>query len=255
MTQTPAIEISDLWFTYDGPPVLREVNLRVAAGEQVCMVGPNGGGKTTLLKLILGLLRPGRGRVLVFGQTPRAARRRIGYAPQHAAYDPRFPVSVMDVTLMGCLGKAGAIGPYARSDRMAAAAALEQVGLYPLRKRGFSDLSGGQRQRVLIARALAAKPDVLLLDEPTANLDIGVEAEFQDLLQHLGDRMTLVVVSHDVGFVSQLVDKVVCVRSTVAVHPMAELTGEMMRDLYGQDVRLIRHDHNCQDHRPSEGAP
>ena len=114
-----------------------------------------------------------------------------------------------------------------------------------LRKRPFSELSGGQRQRVLIARALAAEPELLLLDEPTSNLDVGVEQEFQDLLAGLARRMTIVLVSHDIGFVTEQVGKVICVQQTVAVHPTASLTGDVMRDLYGQDIRLVRHDHSC----------
>jgi zinc transport system ATP-binding protein len=212
------------------------------------MVGPNGGGKTTLVKLILGLLRPDRGQVQVFGGQPSAQCAHIGYAPQHVAFDPRFPVSVTDVVLMGRIGQTGMLGPYRRGDRIAAGGALEAVGLADLARRAFSDLSGGQRQRVLIARAIASDPQLLMLDEPTANLDIGVEVEFHDLLEQLSEKLTLIMVSHDVGFVSQLVDKVVCVHGSVAVHPTAELTGEVMSDLYGHDVRLVRHDHNCQDH-------
>jgi len=245
MTDTPAVEINDLWFSYGSQLVLREVNLRIQPAERVCIVGPNGGGKTTLLKLILGLLRPTRGRVRVFGQSPEHARRRVGYTPQHAMFDPSFPVSVTDVVLMGCLGKAGVLGPYRKADRAAAAEAIEEVGVYESRKRSFSQLSGGQRQRVLIARALASQPDLLLLDEPTANLDVGVEQQLYDLLGRLGERLTVVLVSHDIGFVSELVDKVVCVQSTVAVHPTTELTGALMQDLYGHNVRLVRHDHDC----------
>lgn len=252
----PVVEISGLWFSYGLLPALQDVSLRIAAGEQVCMVGPNGGGKTTLLKLILGLLRPARGTVRVFGRSPELVRRRIGYAPQHAAFDPKFPVSVQDVVLMGRIGRAGLLGPYGRSDREAAGEALSEVGLGELRRRPFAALSGGQRQRVLVARGLACRPDLLLLDEPTANLDIGFEAEFNELLRRLSRRLTLVMVSHDVGFVSQLVSKVICVHGAVAVHPTAELTGQLMRDLYGHDVMLVRHDHNCQAHprreRPDE---
>jgi len=255
MTETPAIELSDVWFSYDAGPVLRRVNVRVAEGEHVCMVGPNGGGKTTLLKLILGLLRPDRGQVRVFGGPPGEKRGHVGYTPQHAAFDPQFPVSAADVVLMGRLGRAGRWGPYRRDDRRAADRALAEVGLADLRNGPFAALSGGQRQRVLIARALAAEPRLLLLDEPTASLDIGVEAEFHQLLGRLSDRMTLVIVSHDVGFVSQLVTKVLCVHGQVAVHPTDELTGELMLDLYGHDVRLIRHDHDCSTaHKHGGGA-
>ena len=243
-----AVDIRNLWFSYDSLPVLQDVNLSISTRQRVCMVGPNGGGKTTLVKLILGLLRPTRGVVRVLGGQPAVERKRIGYAPQHAAFDPKFPVSVMDVVLMGRIGQTGVLGPYRRSDRLAAGDALQAVGLGDLTRRAFSDLSGGQRQRVLIARAIVSSPELLLLDEPTANLDLGVEAEFHQLLEQLSEKLTLVMVSHDVGFVSQLVDKVVCVHGTVAVHPTAELTGELMNDLYGHDVMLVRHDHNCQDH-------
>jgi len=229
-------------------PVLQNVNLSILTGQKVCMVGPNGGGKTTLVKLILGLLHPTRGQVRVLGGQPTVERKRIGYAPQHAAFDPKFPVSVTDVVLMGRIGQTSVLGPYRHSDRLAAGEALKAVGLADLARRAFSDLSGGQRQRVLIARALASGPELLLLDEPTANLDIGVEADFHQLLEQLSKKLTLVMVSHDVGFVSQLVDKVVCVHGSVAVHPTAELTGALMHDLYGHDVILVRHDHNCQDH-------
>jgi zinc transport system ATP-binding protein len=247
-TKSLAVDIRDLWFSYNGLPVLQDVNLSIQTGQKVCMVGPNGGGKTTLVKLILGLLHPTQGTVRVFGGQPEVERKRIGYAPQHSVFDPKFPVSVTDVVLMGRIGRANLLGPYRRRDRHAASEAIEAVGLSNLARRAFSDLSGGQRQRVLIARAIASSPELLLLDEPTANLDIGVEAEFHELLEHLSEKLTLIIVSHDVGFVSQLVDKVVCVHGSVALHPTAELTGELMNDLYGHDVMLVRHDHNCQDH-------
>jgi zinc transport system ATP-binding protein len=253
ISDEPIVTASDVWFAYDGEPVLREVSFGIRAGERVCVVGPNGGGKTTLLRLILGLLAPTRGELRVFGEPPGRHQRRVGYTPQHSQFDPAFPVSVLDVVLMGRLGRTPAIGPYRRADRAAAMDALAEVNLADLRRRPFSDLSGGQRQRVLIARALASQPDLLLLDEPTANLDVAVEQEFHELLADLSERLTLVLVSHDIGFVAELVDKVVCVRGTVAIHATTELTGELMRDLYGHDVRLVRHDHNCLDAPRREG--
>ena len=243
--KTPAVEMHDVWFSYNGQVVLRSVNLEVAVGELVCMIGPNGGGKTTLLKLMLALLEPVRGQVRIFGRRCEQARPLIGYVPQHMQFDIRFPVSAMDVVLMGRLGAGRTRGRYGKADRQAARQALQDVGLAELGRRPFADLSGGQQQRVLIARALAAEPRLLLLDEPTASLDVTIERAFFETLLRLGDHLTIVMVSHDVGFVCDLVDKVVCVRQTVAVHPTAELTGEVMRDLYGQDIRLVRHDHDC----------
>ena len=241
----PVITLRDLSFFYDGLEVLQDVNLDVASGDFVSLVGPNGGGKTTLLKLVLGLLVPTRGEVRVFGQAPTRARRRIGYMPQHAQVDPRFPMSVQDVVLMGRLGKAPMAGPYRGADLVAARRALHEVDLEPLRHRPFSSLSGGQRQRVFIARALAAEPELLLLDEPTANLDVHMESEFYELLWCLNRRLTIVLVSHDLGFVSQFVKSVVCVKRRVVVHPTSEITGEIIQELYGGDVRMVRHDHRC----------
>jgi len=251
----PVIAIEGLSFAYNGSLVLEDVNLTVAARDFVSFVGPNGGGKTTLLKLILGLLAPTAGSVRVFGRSPTVARPRIGYMPQHAQVDPRFPASVTDVVLMGRVSKAANIGPYRRADREAVWEALRQVDLYAYRRRPFADLSGGQRQRALIARALAAEPDLLLLDEPTASLDVRMEEELYGLLKTLNERLTIILVSHDLGFVSKFVKSVVCVKRRVVVHPTSEITGEMIQEIYG-DVRMVRHDHRCAEdgHQTGKGG-
>jgi len=243
-----AIETVDLTFAYDRTPVLAGANLRIERGDFVGMVGPNGGGKTTLLKLLLGLLIPASGVVRIFGQPPEKARRRVGYLPQYAQLDPRFPVNVMDVVLLGRLGLGPPMGSYRRQDRLAAEEALDEVGLADLRRRPFSAISGGQRQRVLIARALACEPDLLLLDEPTSNLDQLVQDDFYALLKLLNERLTIVLVSHDVGFVSNLVRTVVCVNRTVSVHPTSELSGANIADLYGTEVRMVQHQHEHHAH-------
>jgi len=239
----PVISIENLTFSYDGFPVLEDVNVAVQEREFACIVGPNGGGKTTLLKLMLGLLQPTKGRVRLFGVPPERARTRVGYLPQSYAYDPLFPVRVMDVVLMGRLDRGGLFGPYRRSDREAALEALRQVEMAEFRHRPLAALSGGQRQRVLIARALACEPEVLLLDEPTASLDFTIEGELYELLRRLNERLTVVMVSHDIGFVSRFVTKVICVKRQVVVHPTSELTGEMINEIYGSDVCMVRHDH------------
>ena len=241
-----AIAIRGLDFGYGREPLLRGVDLTIPAGDFVSVVGPNGSGKTTLLKLALGLLKPRAGTVEVFGLAPEQARRRVGYVPQHPHLDPLFPVGVLDVALMGRLARAPALGRWRREDRTAARDALAEVGLADLADRHFASLSGGQKQRVLIARALAGGPDLLLLDEPTAGLDAHVEEDFYRLLEELNRRLTIVMVSHDLGFVSGFVRSVACVgRGDVVIHPTSEVTGRMIADLYGGDVRLVRHDHRC----------
>lgn len=238
----PVVTMNNVGFSYVRHEVLTRVSLSIDTRDFVAIVGPNGGGKTTLLKLMLGLLTPTRGTVRVFGRKPAEVRVRMGYMPQHAHLDPQFPVDVMDVTLMGRIGRNPFLGPYRASDKRIAEKALRRVEMWEMRKVHFSDLSGGQRQRVLIARALATEPELLLLDEPTAGLDLTAEAELYDFLKELNEELTVVVVSHDLGFVSRYVNKVVCVKQHAAVHPTSELTGELIQQLYGSPMKLVRHD-------------
>ncbi len=240
-----ALTCRDLEFGYGGKPVLQNVNISIPEGDFVCVVGPNGSGKTTLLKIALGLLKPTAGSIEVFGKSPDRSRGRIGYVPQHPRLDPLFPVSAMDVVLMGRLGKTPAWGAWKTNDRKEATRTLDEVGLADHAGHHFASLSGGQKQRVLIARALAGQPDLLLLDEPTAGLDAHIEEGFYRLLQELNQRLTIVLVSHDLGFVSGYVRSVVCVGQDVVVHPTSEITGQVIADLYGSDMRLVRHDHRC----------
>ncbi len=238
----PVVVLEDLYFSYGRHDVLEGVNLTVNRQDFVSIVGPNGGGKTTLLRLMLGLLHPTRGGVRILGMPPEEARPRTGYMPQHAILDPQFPVSVTDVVLMARLGHGRSFGSYSGMDREACEEALAKLQVADLRHEHFSSLSGGQRQRVLIARALASKPDLLLLDEPTAGLDLTVETELYDVLKTIMEDLTVVMVSHDLGFVSRLVNKVVCVKRKVAVHPTSEITGEIINEMYGFPVKMVRHD-------------
>jgi zinc transport system ATP-binding protein len=242
---TPPIHIENLDFAYGPVPVLEQANLCVGEKEFVSVVGPNGGGKTTLLKILLGLLEAQSGSVSVFGKDPVAGRKWIGYLPQHADLDASFPVTALDVVLMGRLGKTRGIGFYTKADRDAARAMLDRVGLDKLSRRPLSSLSGGQRQRVLIARALVSEPKLLLLDEPTSSLDDFVERELYELLQELNRELTIMVVSHDIAFVSSYVEKVICVNRQVHVHPTSEIDENIIHDMYGEHVHMVRHD---QDH-------
>ncbi len=240
-----AVVVKDVSFGYDAHPVLTDVTLTIDDGDFVSVVGPNGGGKTTLIKLMLGLLRPQTGTIQVLGGVPEKARTRVGYVPQYFQFDTRFPVRVIDVVLMGRLDRHPLWGHYRRIDREAAFDALAHVGLHDKRDDPFNSLSGGQRQRALIARALASQPKLFFLDEPTSNVDPAVQDELYALLCDLNKRLTILVVSHDIGFVSSFVKRVVCVNRTVQVHPTAELTGHTIAELYGSDMTLVRHDHRC----------
>jgi zinc transport system ATP-binding protein len=235
-----ALRFAGVSFSYGGGTVIEQADFSVEEGDFLSMIGPNGAGKTTLARLILGLLEPDTGSIRVFGRSPRAARRELGYVPQYAQFDPAFPVTVMDVALMGRLRPG--IGPYRARDRKAARAALAEVGLEEQHDRPFASLSGGQRQRVLIARALASEPRLLLLDEPTANVDAAVEERLSTLLRSLNARMTILLITHDLGFVSDSVRKVICVNRRVKVHPTERVSPEMITELYGGNVRMVRHD-------------
>ncbi|MDF7807374.1 ABC transporter ATP-binding protein [Pontiellaceae bacterium B12219] len=236
------IQIDNLNFSYGPVSVLENAQLSLGEREFVSIVGPNGGGKTTLLKIILGLLEPQSGTVSVFGNVPAAGRKWIGYLAQYANLDAQFPVTALDVVLMGRLGKTRHLGFYTKTDRAAAHAMLERVGLGDLHKRPLNALSGGQKQRVLIARALVSEPKLLLLDEPTSSLDDYVEQELFDLLRELNKELTIVVVSHDVAYVSRYVEKVICVNRAVHTHPVCEIDENLIHDMYGAHVHAVRHD-------------
>jgi zinc transport system ATP-binding protein len=251
MPVRPVIELRGVSFSYDGEPILKAVDLDIDERDFVTIVGPNGGGKTTLLKLILGLIHPTAGTVRVFGRSPADARARIGYVPQHSQADQSFPVRVLDVVLTGRLDRRRVFGGYSPADREAAIEALREVELCDHAARPFAALSGGLRQRTLIARALASQPDVLLMDEPTANLDVMMEGELYALLRRLHERLTILLVTHDLGFVSDFSKTVVCVKRTIAVHPTGELTGDLISEMYGRDVRAVLHD---PDHHTGGGC-
>lgn len=214
---TPALLLEHVDASYDGRPALEDVSFDVPEGRFTALIGPNGAGKSTVLRLLLGLARPDAGRVEVFGHPPGKDERPIGYVPQKVVIPRGFPITVMDVALMG---RTGVLGPGRRPgshDRTLAMAALEQVGLPELAGRRFQDLSGGQQQRVLIARALCGEPRLLLLDEPTAGLDSGARARFYALvceLQH-AQGLTLLCATHDLDVVGDHADALILLDRTV----------------------------------------
>lgn len=247
-----AIVLRDVAFERGGDYVLQSVDVEIAVGSFTSVIGPNGGGKSTLMKLLLGLLTPTHGTIEILGTSPARARQRIGYMPQHQQIDPQFPITVEEVVRLGGLGPRSILG---RGDRAAVERALDDVGCAHLRRRSFGSLSGGQRQLVLIARALVGTPRILLLDEPTANLDPGVEESFYALLQRLRGDMTIVLVSHDVGLVSEQTEQVVCVNRKVDTHAAHAITPQIIQEMFGGTGALIV-DHGHAHHAHTErGEP
>ena len=243
------VDIKDLSFSYNGDPVLRDVNFSVHQRDFIAIIGPNGGGKTTLLKLILGLLKPDTGKILVDGQTPPKASACIGYVPQNVHLNSRFPITAMDVVLMGKLNPKKRWTRQAAANRREALAALDRIGMADHANRRIGELSGGQRQRVFIARALVSQPKLLLLDEPTASIDTKGQAEFYNLLKTLNQDHTILVASHDLLVVSRYIKSVACVNKGLHYHDQAEITGDMLEVMYPCTVEevcpveLVTHGH------------
>ncbi|MFH1090073.1 MAG: ABC transporter ATP-binding protein, partial [Pseudomonadota bacterium] len=215
---TPVIEIKDLWFSYNGVPILKNVNFTVEQDDFVAVIGPNGGGKTTLVKLMLGLLGADRGSIRVFGLSPEKAAPRVGYVPQEMGVSVGLPVSVQSVVLMGRMRPGGGWRKFSKPDRTAAQAALERVSMWDLRQRRINELSGGQKQRVYLARALVSEPKLLIFDEPTSSVDSRGQTDFYDFLKELNKSATIVVVSHDLMVLSTYVKSVACVSQQVHFH-------------------------------------
>ena len=235
------IAVRGLWAGYNGETVLEDVNLAVYERDFIGLIGPNGGGKTTLLKVLLGLLPPRRGEVRVMGQDVREGRRHIGYVPQMVVFDRDFPIRVWDVARMGRLGRRRLLQRYTTQDDEAVAEALRQVEMLDLRDRPIGELSGGQRQRVYIARALATEPAILLLDEPTASVDPQVSSSLYDLLGQLNERVTILLVSHDMSAISAHVKTVGCLNRRLFYHSGKQITSEMLEAAYQCPIDLIAH--------------
>lgn len=237
------VVIDNVTFSYNRTPVVENINLTIQEEEFLGVVGPNAGGKSTLLKLMLGLLQPDKGNITIMGMSPHYGRSRIGYVPQYPAFSRDFPVTVMDTVLTGRLGNTRWYGNYLKHDKEIALQAMEAVEIDDVWQRPVGSLSGGQLQRVLIARALACQPEILILDEPTANIDVRVEEDIFGLLKQYNEHMTIIVVSHDIAFISGYVDRVACLNRTLVCHSTEEISGKTIEELYGAPVRMIQHAH------------
>jgi zinc transport system ATP-binding protein len=237
-----AVHLDNLSVYYGQTPAIAGVCLDVHEGEYLGIIGPNGGGKSTLLKTILGLIQPTSGTVQVFGGNPSRHKTVIGYVPQFALMDKTFPITVREVVLMG-RQKPG-LSPFYRflpADKKVADELLEKVGIAELGERQISELSGGEFQKMLIARALATSPKLLLLDEPTASVDAGSRVQIYNLLNELHKDMTIILVTHDLLAISSQVRSLACLNGSLVYHGEPELTENVVQSLYGCPVDLIAH--------------
>jgi zinc transport system ATP-binding protein len=239
--QKVMITTRNLWASYENELVLEDINLDIFENDFLGLIGPNGGGKTTLIKVLLGLLKPIRGEVEILGEPVSSGRRHIGYVPQLVEFDRDFPISVWDVTLMGRLGRRGLFHRYTQDDHQAVSESLERVGMLAYRDRPISELSGGQRQRVYIARALAKHPKILILDEPTASIDPENVTGIFELLKALNQEATILMISHNMSAISSYTKTVGCLNRKLHYHGEKKITPEMLDAAYQCPVDLIAH--------------
>jgi len=250
MSQTPLIEVSNLAFRYETLTVLEGLSFAVRPGEYTGIIGPNGGGKTTLIRILLGLIRPTSGEVRLFGQPQSDFQQyyRLGYVPQRILQDEvGFPATVEEVVTSGRAARIRFGQWLTQADRMAIDRAIEIADIGSIRQRLVGELSGGQRQRVFIARALAAEPEVLILDEPATGVDANAQERFYGFLRqlHRDQKLTILLVSHDIDVVEQEVERVLCLKCKMVCHCDV---GEFKREHYlhqmdGEGAHLVPHRH------------
>lgn len=237
------ISFDQVSYAYGHSNVLEDITLEIEEEEFFGVIGPNAAGKSTLLKLMLGMLKPDSGEISVLGKSPKQASQNIGYVPQFPSFPRNFPIKVMDVVLLGCMGKSKKMGGFSKRDRDIALESLRVVESAELVNTPIQDLSGGQVQRMLIARALASQPEILILDEPTANIDVQAEENIFSLLKKYNEHMTIIVVSHDIAFISGYVNRVGCLNTTLLCHETEAISGKTIEELYGAPVKMIHHAH------------
>lgn len=232
----PILELKNVTAGYDRQIVLKEVNFAVYAHDFIGIIGPNGGGKTTLLKVILGLLKPFSGEVLYH----TSKQNLFGYLPQNSRFDQRFPIHVTEVVLSGLMSEKGLYKRYTREDRTKAWELLEKYGMLAYRKTPIGELSGGQTQRVFLCRAIISAPQMLILDEPTTYVDSNFEKEFYPILEELNKTMSIIMVSHDLGTICSYVKTIACVNRELHYHNSNLITPEQLQS-YHCPIELLTH--------------
>lgn len=226
------IEVSDLSFDFAGQPALKRVCFKVERGEFLGIIGPNGGGKTTLLRLLMGFLKPKKGTLLIDGKSPEKARAQIGYVPQSHRTDREFPITLLELVLLGAVSQTDFLGRYPKEIKEKALGLIEQLGLMAHKDRSFGALSGGLAQRALLARALLTDPDLLLLDEPTASIDAPSTEIFFRLLEQMKGKKTILLVTHDLHTTLERVDRILCVQGQVQSYEPKEVCEHFALGLY-----------------------
>jgi zinc transport system ATP-binding protein len=236
------IQAKNISYSYNKKTdVLSGVSFIVDEKDFIGLIGPNGGGKSTLLKIILGLLTPDKGSIKVFGKNPADARNRIGYVPQYSQIDLNYPISVWEVVISGLLGRKTIGSRFNEKDNAKTTEALEKMKLFNLKDKPIGELSGGQRQRVLLSRALVRNPELLLLDEPTNNVDQESGSDLYKLLNELNSNVTVMIVSHDVGTISKYINKVFCLNKKMICNKADKVTG----DCFTSDFKHMHHKSEC----------
>lgn len=237
----PIITISNLSAAYDGQVVLHDINLNVYENDFLGIIGPNGGGKTTLIKCILGLLKPRTGTIQFFSDGKEAARLTMGYLPQYNVIDRKFPISVEEVILSGLNIKKTLYGRFTETHRKRVQEVIDQMGLSGMGKRAIGQLSGGQLQRALLGRALVSDPSVLILDEPNTYIDKRFEIALYTILKEINQKCAIIMVSHDIGTILQEVKSVACVNGILDYHPDTGITPEWVEKNFNCPVEIIGH--------------
>jgi len=233
------VDLKNISFYYGEIPVLEDVSFSIKRNDFMAIIGPNGGGKTTLLRIMLGLLKPDSGTVRVFDKRPEEGRKSIGYLPQNIFFDLNFPINVFDMVIMGRYREP--IKKYSENDVKSVLNALETVGMLEYKNRHISMLSAGQLQRILIARAIAREPELLLLDEPMSSVDPETQKSIYELFLELNKKMAVVFVTHDIGAISVYIDRVLCLNRKLFYHGPKEGSLGKLEEAYSCPVEILAH--------------